>query len=713
MYFWGDDNYHLINQIPISKYGFKNVPFDMTFSNDGNYCITNIMTNDNKNMFVFIDFQTGFVVDSSLFNLNYYDCLIRTTPDNRGLLCGGKDGTIRIFLPKILSKSVVAIFKSDTNKVLVNEPLKFQNYSHGLIRDYFWSFGDGKESTEKNPMHKYAKPGNYLVAMVASDGNNHDLFTQKDTIYVRNEIIPDFSASIDSGFVPLEVKFQDESKGGILKWNWDFGDGTKSTERNPTHIYEKEGNFKVTLALSDTIFNYSKVYEKQIKVKRSPILKPEIGFEVDLGVDSLKWENSSGIECLDGGYAICSQTARLIDSAWYGPDQDDFEYYYEYFTIVMRLNEFADTIWTKELTPFNKIQQTSDSCFILGKSNGKDIVVIKLDKNGNELWQKSYGTGFNDEFGNLQSTPDGGFIITGKANVLDNLQPEAKSLVIKIDKENKENFKLRYIGIGGRMKPTTDRNYIMCNLSQNSKSIFVSKIDFLGNNKWHREFTNSPKTFQCHDIIEYQNGFIVVGFKERGFVLYLDSLGNKVWEYDSPDSNSKFYCVAPYGENIAVSGSLQDTIGLRIFDKDGNLLERYNFKGRKGSVNSMVPTKDYGLFLVGTIKPPYTNTKVFALKINAETNNVKYLNDTQSSQLYPNPNSGSGIIKFTNEEAGLIEIKLFSITGTELKTITDSWFLEGEHEILCNFEDLSNGIYYYIIKQNGQLLNSNKLIIMR
>jgi hypothetical protein len=143
------------------------------------------------------------------------------------------------------------------------------------------------------------------------------------------------------------------------------------------------------------------------------------------------------------------------------------------------------------------------------------------------------------------------------------------------------------------------------------------------------------------------------------------------------------------------------------------LPERYNFKGRKGSVNSMVPTKDYGLFLVGTIKPPYTNTKVFALKINAETNNVKYLNDTQSSQLYPNPNSGSGIIKFTNEEAGLIEIKLFSITGTELKTITDSWFLEGEHEILCNFEDLSNGIYYYIIKQNGQLLNSNKLIIMR
>ena len=498
-----------------------------------------------------------------------------------------------------------------------------------------------------------------------------------------------------------------------MKWSWDFGDGSKSTEQNPIHVYDKEGIFKVTLSVTDTIFNYKKEYNKLIKVKRSPIEKPEIGFEVDLGTDCLKWDNNSGIECIDGGYAICSQTARLIDSVWDGPDQDDFDYIYENFNVVMRLNEFADTIWTKELTPFNKIQQTSDSCFILGKSNGKDIVVIKLDKNGNELWQKSYGTGFNDEFGNLQSTPDGGFIISGKANVLDNVQPEAKSLVIKIDKENKEIFKIRYIGIGGRIKSTSDRYYIMCNLSQNSKSIFVSKIDFLGNNKWHREFTNSPKTFQCHDIIEFEKGFVVVGFKERGFVLYLDSLGNKIWEYDSPDSNSKFYSVAPYGENIAVSGSLQDTIGLRIFDKDGILLERYNFKERKGSVNSMVPTKDYGLFLVGTIKPPYTNTKVFALKINAETNNVKYLNDTQSSQLYPNPNSGSGIIKFTNEEAGNIEIELFALTGTKIKTIANNWYSEGEHEIPFLLEEIVSGVYYYTIKQDGKLIGTEKMLIIR
>ncbi len=43
------------------------------------------------------------------------------------------------------------------------------------------------------------------------------------------------------------VAFRDRSYGNITSWHWDFGDGTESTERHPTHRYEKPGEFIVTL----------------------------------------------------------------------------------------------------------------------------------------------------------------------------------------------------------------------------------------------------------------------------------------------------------------------------------------------------------------------------------------------------------------------------------------------------------------------------------
>ena len=30
-------------------------------------------------------------------------------------------------------------------------------------------------------------------------------------------------------------------------WNWNFGDGTNSTEQNPVHTYSKAGNYTVNL----------------------------------------------------------------------------------------------------------------------------------------------------------------------------------------------------------------------------------------------------------------------------------------------------------------------------------------------------------------------------------------------------------------------------------------------------------------------------------
>jgi PKD repeat protein len=61
--------------------------------------------------------------------------------------------------------------------------------------------------------------------------------------------VADFSADPTSGEAPLTVEFTDESDGAV-SWLWDFGDGTTSTEQNPTHTYTHAGEYTVSLEIT-------------------------------------------------------------------------------------------------------------------------------------------------------------------------------------------------------------------------------------------------------------------------------------------------------------------------------------------------------------------------------------------------------------------------------------------------------------------------------
>jgi PKD repeat protein len=60
-----------------------------------------------------------------------------------------------------------------------------------------------------------------------------------------------FSASPISGNGPLKVVFTDKSVGKPTSWKWNFGDGTSSTIKNPTHKYSKAGKYTVTLTVKN------------------------------------------------------------------------------------------------------------------------------------------------------------------------------------------------------------------------------------------------------------------------------------------------------------------------------------------------------------------------------------------------------------------------------------------------------------------------------
>lgn len=97
-----------------------------------------------------------------------------------------------------------------------------------------------------------------------------------------------FSADTVSGKSPLTVNFKDESLGSPLLYMWDFGDGEKSTERNPVHVYEKPGKYSVRLTLSNEEENNSVEQKDFITVR--PRIIPKAGFNVNANTGKSPFE---------------------------------------------------------------------------------------------------------------------------------------------------------------------------------------------------------------------------------------------------------------------------------------------------------------------------------------------------------------------------------------------------------------------------------------
>ncbi|PID93538.1 MAG: hypothetical protein CSA95_07190 [Bacteroidetes bacterium] len=134
-----------------------------------------------------------------------------------------------------------------------NAPLEvsFTDESQNSPESWSWDFGDGFTSTEQHPVHVYIAPGDYTVILAASNAFGTDMEVKVDYVHVENLPVADFFATPLNGDAPLEVNFTDESQNSPESWNWDFGDGTTSTDQHPVHLYAAPGDYTVILSVSN------------------------------------------------------------------------------------------------------------------------------------------------------------------------------------------------------------------------------------------------------------------------------------------------------------------------------------------------------------------------------------------------------------------------------------------------------------------------------
>jgi PKD repeat protein len=141
----------------------------------------------------------------------------------------------------------------------------FQDASIGAIRSFHWTFGDGAEADGEDVSHVYEVPGRYRARLrVEGPGGA----SEKD---VEIEVLPpdaafaDFTGEPRKGRERVAVRFANLSKNGKT-FDWDFGDGAVSADREPVHVYEGPGLYTVKLRVTNELGEDLKVREGYVKV---------------------------------------------------------------------------------------------------------------------------------------------------------------------------------------------------------------------------------------------------------------------------------------------------------------------------------------------------------------------------------------------------------------------------------------------------------------
>jgi gliding motility-associated-like protein len=142
-------------------------------------------------------------------------------------------------------------FASKTD-ACVGEPIAFTNASNLPGNLWEWDFGDGTGASTKNAVKTYTSAGTYTVTYKIKQDICGDTIVKVDYIHIRQSIIPTFGADTTiTCQTPITVNFNNTTPGGV-QFQWDFGDGTTSTDENPQHTYTGNSNYTVTLTVIDT-----------------------------------------------------------------------------------------------------------------------------------------------------------------------------------------------------------------------------------------------------------------------------------------------------------------------------------------------------------------------------------------------------------------------------------------------------------------------------
>lgn len=152
-----------------------------------------------------------------------------------------------------------------STNVLVNQNVNFSgiNYEFDFKQrenpTWDWEFGNGNTSTVQNTSQTYNKTDEYVVNLSLDDGAGESV-NYSILLNVVN-LSAEFNIDHNCAQPNINMSFTNQSisVNTITNWSWNFGDGNTSYDENPVHNYPDDGDYDVTLTVTDGLGNSSNI----------------------------------------------------------------------------------------------------------------------------------------------------------------------------------------------------------------------------------------------------------------------------------------------------------------------------------------------------------------------------------------------------------------------------------------------------------------------
>lgn len=180
---------------------------------------------------------------------------------------------ITVINQPVVVQTPVANFSVSETTVEAGQSVTFTDASANNPTSWEWNFEGGSPltSNEANPTVIYENAGIFAVSLTVSNdgGTNTKSVSQQITVTTPVQVpvadfVADQTAVIEGGL----VNFTDKSLNNPASWRWDFegGNPSTSTERNPKITYSNANSYKVTLTVTNAAGNNTKTIENYIQV---------------------------------------------------------------------------------------------------------------------------------------------------------------------------------------------------------------------------------------------------------------------------------------------------------------------------------------------------------------------------------------------------------------------------------------------------------------
>jgi hypothetical protein len=275
------------------------------------------------------------------------------------------------------------------------------------------------------------------------------------------------------------------------------------------------------------------------------------------------------------------------------------------------------------------IQKTRNNGFICAGrtfsfgTGGWECYLVRLNSQGDTIWTKTYGNVLYDEFQDVDTTSDGGFIAVGHTTTTDFA---ANVYLIKTDSNGVHQWSKEYGGANGlsdkgySVSQTSDGGYIIsgttASFGSGGDDMYVIKTTSTGNISWTSVIGTAGVNEAGREVQQTNDGgYIVAGYTDgigQSFydvlLVKLNSTGVVQWKKTYGGSSYDFaYTVQQTSDNGFIIGATTNSFGAGNWDAyliktdvNGNLTwsKTYGMSG-EDRAQSARQTADGGYILCG------------------------------------------------------------------------------------------------------------------